>query len=296
MLFYDPVLSADGMVSCASCHSPYNAFAHTDHTLSHGIRDQVGKRNAPGLMNLAWRKDFMWDGSIKSIKEQIAFPINHPQEMGSSLDSIPQKLTKAGGYATYFEKAFGDPSITNTRIASAISQFVLTLVSSGAKYDKVLKGEATFNMQESKGYALFKKNCSECHTEPLFTTNGFGRNNLPLDTHLNDNGRYAITEDSIDYMSFRIQTLRNIEYTYPYMHDGRFKSLWQVLDHYRNAGDLPLPDGQVQKAVVLNEEEKVDLMAFLLTLTDKDFLFNSEYGYPVKLFQEKNNQTLNPIK
>lgn len=296
MLFYDPVLSADGMVSCASCHSPYNAFAHTDHALSHGIRDQVGKRNAPALMNLAWRKDFMWDGSIKTLKEQIAFPINHPIEMGSSLDSVPQKLIAVGGYGPYFEKAFGDIQITDSRITAAISRFIITLVSSNSKYDKVLNGEMAFTAQESKGYAIFKKNCSGCHVEPLLTTNGFGKNNLPFNTDLNDVGRYDTTKDSSDYLNFRIPTLRNVEHTYPYMHDGRFKSLWQVMDHYRNAGQLKLPDGRIQNAVILSEDEKVELMAFLLTLTDKEFLFNPEFGYPSKLFQEKNNQTLNQIK
>ncbi|MFM7054318.1 MAG: cytochrome-c peroxidase [Bacteroidota bacterium] len=296
MLFYDPVLSADGMVSCASCHSPYNAFAHTDHALSHGIRDQIGTRNAPALMNLAWRKDFMWDGSIKSLNEQIAFPINHPLEMGSSLDSTPQKLINVGGYTNAFEKAFGDPKISTFRITSSISQFILSLMSASSKYDKVLNGQTLFNSQESKGYALFKKNCSGCHSEPLLTTNGFGRNNLPINSDLNDEGRYAITKDANDYLNFRIPTLRNIEHTYPYMHDGRFKSLWQVMDHYNTAGALTLPDGRVQEPIVLKENEKVDLMAFLLTLTDKDFLFNPDYGYPTKLFQEKNNQTLNKLK
>lgn len=296
MLFYDPALSADGMVSCASCHSSYSAFAHTDHALSHGIRDQVGKRNAPALMNLAWRKDFMWDGSFRSLSEQIAFPINHPLEMGSSLDSIPQKLIAVGGYAPYFEKAFGDPEISTSRVTSSISQFILSLISSSSKYDKVLNREAVFTAQESKGYSLFKKECSGCHVEPLLTTNGFGKNNLPINAVLNDAGRYDTTKDSSDYLSFRIPTLRNIEHTYPYMHDGRFKSLWQVMDHYRNAGQLKLPDGRIQNAIVLKEDEKVDLMAFLLTLTDKDFLFNPGFGYPSKLFQEKNNQTLNPIK
>jgi cytochrome c peroxidase len=296
ILFYDPVLSADGMVSCASCHSPYNAFAHTDHALSHGIGDQIGKRNAPALMNLAWRKDFMWDGSISSLNAQIAFPINHPHEMGSSLDSIPQKLITIGGYAPYFETAFGDSTITTSRITSSISQFILSLMSSSSKYDKVLNGEEVLAAQESKGYVLFKKNCSGCHAEPLLTTNGFGRNNLPINSDLNDVGRYAITKDSSDYLSFRIPSLRNIEHTYPFMHDGRFKSLWQVMDHYSNAGALTLLDGRMQEPIVLNENEKVDLMAFLLTLTDKDFLFNPDYGYPAKLFQEKNNQKLNTKK
>jgi cytochrome c peroxidase len=296
MLFYDPALSANNMISCASCHSPYTAFAHTDHALSHGIDDQIGNRNAPALMNLAWRTDFMWDGSIKSLEEQIALPINHPKEMGSSLDAIPNKLTHAGGYAPYFEKAFGDPNITTSRITSSISQFVLSLVSSGSKYDQVLNHEAVFSDQEKKGYRLFKKNCNGCHTEPLLTTNGFGRNNLSLDAELDDKGRYSITQDSIDYLRFRIPSLRNIEHTYPYMHDGRFKTLWQVMDHYRTAGPLTRADGSTQSAIVLNEQDKVDLMAFLLTLTDKPFLFNPDYGYPAKLFQEKNNQTLNLIK
>ncbi|MGR6087607.1 MAG: cytochrome-c peroxidase [Arcticibacter sp.] len=291
MLFYDPALSANNMVSCASCHSPYNAFAHTDHALSHGIDDRIGKRNAPALMNLAWRKDFMWDGAFRSLEEQVAFPINHPDEMGSSIDSMHLKL-QSSTYSNYFSAAYGDSKITPNRISHSISSFLLTLVSSQSKYDAVQQGKAHFTDQEQKGYTVFKNNCNSCHQEPLFTTGGFAKNGLPLDNNLNDFGRMQITSLSKDSLRFRIPTLRNIEYTYPYMHDGRFKSLWQVMDHYNQASDLIDDKGRSVEKFHLTANEKVDLMAFLLTLTDKEFLFNPAHAYPKSNFEKqltKNN-------
>ncbi|MFZ9943568.1 MAG: cytochrome-c peroxidase [Bacteroidia bacterium] len=286
MLFYDPALSANNMVSCASCHSPYNAFAHTDHALSHGIDDRIGKRNAPALMNLAWRKDFMWDGAFRSLEEQVAFPIDHPDEMGSSIDSMHLKL-QPSIYGHYFAAAYGDPKITPSRISHSISSFLLTLVSSQSKYDAVQQGKAHFTDQEQKGYTVFKNNCNTCHQEPLFTTSGFAKNGLPLDTNLKDFGRLIITKLSTDSLRFRIPTLRNIEHTYPYMHDGRFKSLWQVIDHYNQASDLSGVKGNSVDKIQLNVNEKVDLMAFLLTLTDKEFLFNPAHAYPKSNFEKQ---------
>lgn len=282
MLFFDPVLSANNMISCASCHSPYNSFAHTDHRLSHGIDDRIGTRNAPPLINLAWRKDFMWDGFTVNMEQQIMFPVDHADEMGSSFDSLPFKLSRAGGYEKFFLNAFGDEKITNQRIVSAISQFVFSLVSANSKYDQMKRGEVHFTEKEWNGYRFFQQQCSGCHQEPLFTNNRFESNNLPMDTALRDLGRMRVTGNSSDSLRFRVPSLRNIEYTYPYMHDGRFMTLWQVMDHYENSGMLDHGSQFVS-------ETRVDLMAFLLTLSDKEFVLGNKNGYPSQAFKEKSN-------
>lgn len=286
VLFYDPLLSENNEVSCASCHSPFSAFAHTDHALSHGIRDSVGTRNAPALMNLAWQSSFMWDGAVNNLDMQALAPITHKAEMGSSIQEVVGKLRSKGLYRRLFREAFGDSLATGEHTLKALSQFMLSLTSARSKYDRMKKGEETFNRQEQNGYALFQKNCASCHAEPLFTTNAFANNGLAADPVLNDPGRMQITHQSKDSLKFKIPTLRNIVYTYPYMHDGRFKKLSQVLDHYtsgiRRSATLA---AELQAPIVLSSNEKVDLIAFLMTLSDQEFVFNKEYGFPKELMK-----------
>lgn len=280
-LFYDPILSRNNAVSCASCHSPYTAFAHVDHDLSHGIEDKIGTRNAPALMNLAWGKLFMWDGAINHLDMQSLFPITHPLEMDEKIEHVVLKLQLSPVYPKLFNNAYGDSVVTGEHLLKAISQFMLTLVSSNARYDSVMRHQATFTAQELNGYKLFSKNCSSCHTEPLFTNQQFENNGLPLDTTLKDIGRMKVTQNTSDALKFKVPTLRNIEFSYPYMHDGRFKRLSEVLKHYSTGIEHNSTlSAQLNKPIVFTSEEKVDLIAFLLTLTDKSFLFNTEYGYP----------------
>ncbi len=281
VLFYDPILSRDNSISCASCHSQYTAFAHVDHDLSHGIENRVGTRNAPALMNLAWHDSFMWDGAIHNLDVQALAPIHNRDEMDETIEHVVNKLQLTNMYPGLFFKAFGDSVITGEHTLKAISQFLLTLVSSDSKYDRVMLEKDTFTTQEKKGYILFKKNCESCHKEPLFTSGEFVSNGLPVDTTLNDFGRMKITKAASDSIKFKIPTLRNIEFSYPYMHDGRFKKLKDVLNHYVNGiSKGKKTDYRLQKQIKLNSNEKVDLTAFLLTLTDKEFLFNQEYSYP----------------
>ena len=274
-LFYDPILSKDSTISCASCHSPYNAFAHTDHDLSHGINDSIGTRNAPALFNLAWGKSFMWDGAIHHLDVQALAPISHPGEMGEDIKVIVKKLQNTQRYPSLFEAAFGDKKITGEHLLKAISQFQLTLVSANSKYDSVRRKESSYTMQESKGYELYKKNCNSCHTEPLFTNNNFERNGLEIDTTLNDFGRMKITNNNDDRAYFKVPSLRNLSYTYPYMHDGRYRKLKDVLNHYTSNPSLSRG-----KAIDLSSNEKADLIAFLLTLNDREFVFNPKHQFP----------------
>ena len=280
-LFYDNLLSANNMVSCASCHSVYNAFAHTDHALSHGIDDRIGKRNAPALMNLAWQKSFMWDGAIHHLDMQSLAPISHRDEMGSSIAEVTQKLQASAVYPPLFEAAWGSPEVTGERVLKSLSQFMLTLVSANSKYDRVKLQQAQFTAQEARGYQVFKTHCDGCHTEPLFTSNAFKNNGLPVDPTLNDHGRYGITQHPDDSLCFKVPTLRNLKYTYPYMHDGRFETLSEVMRHYtgnlRNAAKL---DAQLSKGLPMDGNAKVDLTAFLLTLNDSAFVFNPNLAFP----------------
>jgi len=285
MLFYDPILSRNNIISCASCHSPFSAFTHIDHALSHGINDSIGTRNSPALMNLAWQKSFMWDGAINNLDMQALAPITHTAEMGSSINAVVDKLNASAMYHELFFKAFGDSVATGEKTLKAISQFMITLISSNSKYDKVIRKEVAFTEQEASGYKLFQKNCSSCHNEPLFTTTDFANNGLAVDTTLNDIGRMKITLNPNDSLKFKIPTLRNIEYSYPYMHDGRFKRLSEVVNHYTSGITVtPTLAKELQHPIILTASEKVDVVAFLLTLTDQSFVFNPKFQYPKEVF------------
>lgn len=282
-LFYDPLLSRNNTVSCASCHLSYTAFTHVDHDLSHGIEDRIGTRNSLAIMNVAWSKSFMWDGAVNHIDVQALAPITHPKEMDEKLETVVEKLTADDLYPNLFKGAFGDPDITGARLLKALAQFQLTLISANSKYDKVMRKEPgiSFTEQEQNGYSLFKTNCSSCHQEPLFTNNDFANNGLPVDTTLNDMGRMKISLNPEDSLKFKVPTLRNIEFSFPYMHDGRFKKLPQVLNHYTKGIEKGKTlASELADGIELTPREKVDLLAFLLTLTDKEFLFNADHAFP----------------
>lgn len=284
-LFYDPLLSIDNTVSCASCHSSYTAFTHVDHAVSHGVGDSVGTRNSPVLINLAWNNFFMWDGSINHIENQVLGPIHNPVEMGDDIVNVVSKLQATKKYKTLFNMAFGDTLITGQNVLIAIAQFELTLISSNSKYDKILRKEKgiVFSDQEQKGYYLFKSNCASCHKEPLFTSGEFENNGLPLDPKYKDLGRLGVSGNPEDSLKFKVPTLRNIEFSFPYMHDGRFKTLFDVMDHYtsnlKSSSSLP---SRLNGGLKLTHENKIDLISFLLTLTDTDFLFNPQFAFPRK--------------
>ncbi|MBC7862300.1 MAG: c-type cytochrome [Bacteroidia bacterium] len=287
-LFYDPLLSGTNTISCASCHSQFTAFTHVDHALSHGVEDRIGTRNSPALMNLAWHKLFMWDGAINHLDVQALAPVSHPDEMGEKIENVVLKLQQSKIYRKLFYEAFADSAATGERTLKAISQFMLTLISAESKYDSVMRKQSQFTTQEKNGYNIFQKNCSSCHKEPLFTNLAFENNGLPPDTKLKDIGRMKISKNPADSLRFKVPTLRNIEFSYPYMHDGRFKKLSEVINHYTSGiqhnKTLSKP---LEKAIILTSNEKVDLVAFLLTLTDKKFLFDQRFSYPKEIFFPK---------
>lgn len=282
-LFYEPKLSRNNTISCASCHLSYTAFTHVDHELSHGIEDRIGTRNSLALMNLAWSRSFMWDGAVNHLDIQALAPISHPAEMDEDLAHVVEKLQTETTYQKLFKEAYGDSVITGERLLKALSQFQLTLVSANSKYDQVMRAgsEVSLSPQEHKGYVLFKNHCATCHTEPLFTNGNFENNGLAVDTFLKDKGRMGVTGKPRDSLLFKVPTLRNIEFSSPYMHDGRFSSLQEVLKHY-SQGIEPHPtlSNELKNGISLSANDRVDLMAFLLTLSDKEFLFNPEHAFP----------------
>jgi cytochrome c peroxidase len=282
-LFYDPILSADSVISCSNCHLSYTAFTHVDHALSHGIRDSIGTRNSPALMNLAWNNTFMWDGAVNHLDMQALAPINHPGELGGSTAQVLSKLQRSRVYPKLFGRAFGDTIITVQHMLKSLAQFELTLISANSKYDRVTRQEGgeQFTAQEANGHRIFQAHCAACHREPLFTTGEFANNGLAMDTTLRDVGRMRITQDVKDSLKFKIPTLRNIEFTFPYMHDGRFLHLRDVIAQYTDGimhSSTLAPE--LQAPIALSTDERTDLLAFLLTLSDREFLFNPNNAYP----------------
>lgn len=284
-LFYDPLLSRDSTISCESCHSPFTAFAHTDHARSHGIDNRIGIRNAPSLFNLAWQPEFMWDGAINHLDVQALAPIAQHDEMDNTLDAVLLRLRRSRLYPELFRSAWGDTAVTGQRFLKSIAAFLTTLVSADTRYDKMQRGKLAFTLQEENGYRLFRQHCNACHREPLFTNYAYANNGLPLDTLVPDAGRYRVTRESTDSLKFKVPSLRNLEYSYPYMHDGRFKTLTEVIRHYTACVQASLHlSPELRKPILLSPEEKVDLQAFLLTLSDSAFVFNRAYAFPRELF------------
>ncbi len=280
-LFYDNILSKDNTVSCGSCHQRIAAFAHIDHKLSHGIYAKIGTRNVPALQNLIWKDSYMWDGGVNNLEVQPIHPITNPIEMDETLENVILKLKRDANYVKFFKKAYKDTIINSERILKSLAQFTGLMITSNSRYDKYIRKQDTFSIAEKNGLTLFRAKCETCHKEPLFTDNSYRNNGIKLDSSLNDFGRGRLTEIEKDYRTFKVPGLRNVERTYPYMHDGRFKNLKQVIDHYSNTGGHDQNcDTILKKIGTLNAIEKKELHAFLLALTDKEFLLDRRFADP----------------
>lgn len=282
-LFYDPMLSRDNTISCASCHLQSTGFTHIDHDLSHGIEGKIGTRNSMTIMNLAWNKSFMWDGGVNHLELQALAPISSKNEMGESLANVVEKLNAEKKYRALFYKVHNDSVITGQKTLLALTQFVVMLNSYNSKYDKYIRKEVggEFTDKEKNGLNIFRENCASCHKEPLFTINKFKNNGLTVDSTLNDYGRMIITGKQQDSLKFKVPTLRNIQFTKPYMHDGRFETLQEVIEHYTTGIQKSKTLGkELKQGIQLTHKQKVDLLVFLRTLTDKEFLFNKRFNFP----------------
>lgn len=296
MLFYEKKLSLDNSISCASCHAPANAF--TDNAVfSQGVNGTLGNRNSMPLINLGWQTSYFWDGRAKTLEEQILEPVPNPVEMHQSWKDAVAKLTKEKAYTNQFYRAFGTKTIDSTLVAKALAQFLRTMISSTSKFDVMYKFENGLGLtaaeiviknsvtpEEWAGYDSFKSlngaDCFHCHNGPLMHVNKFSNNGL--DAIFSDLGRGAVTGNSNDNGKFKVPTLRNIALTAPYMHDGRFATLDEVIDHYssgvhQSATIDPLMEFANQGGVQLDQNQKAYLKAFLLTLTDMKFVTNPNF-------------------
>ncbi len=285
-LFYEPLLSANNQMSCASCHQHQNYFKDSNFTFSTGIDGIQGNRNAMALFNIGYEKSFFWDGGAPDLESQVLGPITNPLEMHETMLNVVNKLQKHPLYPSLFKKAFGTDKITSKHIMYAIAQFERTLLSGNTRFDKWRRGEIEFTTQELRGFNIFmdekKGTCAQCHTFGNTFTD-FEFRDIGLDSIPSDLGRYRITLNPDDIGKFKTTTLRNIAMTAPYMHDGRFKTLRECIEFYNTdfhySKNLALELKSVPKGR-MNDDEIDDLITFLNTLTDSTFVHNKNFSNP----------------
>jgi cytochrome c peroxidase len=281
-LFYDPILSGNNTQSCASCHMQATGFSESSQ-FSTGIDGIHGNRNAMPLINLGWQTKFFWDGGANGLESQVMGPITNPIEMHETMGNVAAKLNAHAEYPELFKAAFGSAEVTSQNIMRAIAQFERTLISGNSKYDQYMRGDVLFTSQELNGLSLFtdmeKGDCSHCHSLGS-TFSDFEFRNTGLDSIPVDEGRYLITLNQGDLGKFKTPSLRNVELTAPFMHDGRFQTLLECVQHYntgfRYSANL---DPNLSFAVKgrMTQQEMEDLVAFMKTLTDTEFVNNPAF-------------------
>ena len=282
MLFYDPILSADSCISCATCHQQSVAFTHMNHTLSHGINGLPGTRNSPSLANLAWSKEFMWDGGIPNLEIQPLAPIENHVEMGETLSNVLKKLNRHPLYKPRFKDAFGKDSINSQQMLKALAQFMVMLVSSNSKYDQYVQGKATLNQDELDGLKIVQNKCASCHSGVLFSD--FDYHNIGLDSTIifdTDLGREQSTKLKSDRRKFKTPSLRNMTITKPFMHDGRVLDLKNCIEKH---GEFDSPNIApelkqfVENGLKLSNLEYYQIFQFISTLTDNQFISDTTFS------------------
>lgn len=297
MLFYEKLLSKDGSQSCASCHRQEHGFSDTTR-FSIGVEGLPGKRQAMSVLNLAWNSnEFFWDGRAHLLRDQAILPIQDELEMDETIENVLSRLSDSKMYQDQFTRVYGDDDITVDKMALAMEQFMLSIVTYDSKYDQWAAGTAELTASEERGRFLYETeynpffpefsgaDCAHCHGGANFENDLYMNNGLDGDADFVDIGREAVSNDPMDRAKFKVPTLRNIELTAPYMHDGRFQTLEEVVDHY-NEGIHP--STTVDEAILatsetglfLTDEDKVDLVNFLKALTDQTFLNDERYSDP----------------
>ena len=276
-LFNDPILSANNTLACIDCHMPNSSFSDPNQ-FSEGIDGLLGNRNSSALINLGWSSNFNWDGSVTTLEDQAFEPVTNPIEMHNTWSNVENNLNSNSEYVQLFKQAFNIDYIDSNHVVMAIAQFERTLISDNSKFDKFYRGEGTLTTSELNGYAIFnseKGDCFHCHGTALFTDNLFHNNGLDIEPFL-DLGLGLITENASDNGKFKTPSLRNIEVSAPYMHDGRFETLEEVIDHYDSGGHFSSTVDPLMKklgvGLNLTNQEKSDLIAFLRTFTDYDYI------------------------
>lgn len=279
-IFYDPRLSRDESVSCGSCHQQFAAFAHRDHDLSHGVDNLLGTRNSPSMFNLNWHTSYFWDGGVNHLESQPINPIENPVEMDETIPNVIAKMETDPEYGPMFSKAFGSPEINSQRIFKALAQFMGMMISADSPYDRYVNQRPGGDLSASaiRGLNLFRAHCASCHTEPLFSDFSFRDNGLKPNV-IRDSGRAHITLKEEDVNKFKVPSLRNLKYSGPYMHDGRFFTLEEVLDHYAHGIEHgPNLDPLLVGGIPLSDQDKTDLLAFLDALNDETFIRDPRFA------------------
>jgi len=296
-LFYDPILSKNNNMSCATCHKQEKAFSDAPNAFTKGNNGVLTNRNTMPLFNLAWYPSFFWDGKASSIEEQVFHPVRDPNEMNLTWKDATNGIKGSKFYKQKFKLAFPNQEIDSVLISKAIGQFLRTLISNNSKFDRVLAGNDYLDKDEYAGLVLMndmtKGDCLHCHTtdaDALGTIGQFSNNgldNIKDPKMYKDKGLGGHTNNEKDNGKFKIPSLRNIAVTAPYMHDGRFATLEEVLDFYSEGVQTSVNiDSKMgfahQSGVRLTKEEKKQIIAFLMTLTDSTFISNPDFSNPFK--------------
>lgn len=281
-LFHDKILSGDGTQSCASCHLQIAGFSDTNR-FSKGIDGLFGDRNASTIINAGWNTSNFWDGRAVTLEDQAFDPVVNPIEMNNTWHNVENTLNANAAYKYLFKKAFNIDDIDSTHVVMAIAQFERTLISANSRYDKYFRQEVQLTPSELNGYVIFNTeqgDCFHCHSTDMFIDNLFHNNGLDAEPFL-DLGLAKVTGLSSDNGKFKTPTLRNIEFSFPYMHDGRFTTLEQVVEHYNSGGHFSSTVDPLMKklgvGLQLTNQQKQDLVAFLKTLSDTDFITNPDF-------------------
>lgn len=286
MLYYDPILSGDSTMSCATCHDAAFAFSDRGKQFSNGIDGSIGSRNAPAVINVGWMPALFWDGRAANIEAQALQPVPNPIEMYLNWPVAEKRLNSHGTYPQLFYQAFGKEIIDSNMVVKAIAQFERTMISSNSRWDKYLSGEVSLTQKEAQGFEIFfteKGDCFHCHSTILFTDNKFRNNGL--DSIFTDIGLFNVSGLEEDLGKFKTPTLRNLAFTAPYMHDGRFNSIEEVVNFYSDSIVWsptidPLMKKVGQGGLHLTQEEKLSLIAFINALNDSSFVNNPDFSNP----------------
>ncbi|WP_298148658.1 cytochrome c peroxidase [Flavobacterium sp.] len=280
-LFYDGRLSSDGVVSCGFCHEQAFAFTHHGHSVSHGVNEQLGTRNSMPIQNLGFYDSFMWDGAVDHLDLIAVVALTSEIEMNGNFQQMLSLFGTDPEYKRLFEQAFPNEQISTENMLLALGQFMSLMVSSNSKFDKWQRAEdgVTLTAEEESGYEVFQQKCASCHAGNLFTDQSFRNNGLAINPFVNDLGKYRTTQIETDKYKFKVPSLRNVLKSAPYMHDGRFRTLDAVLDHYTSGiQQTQNIDPSLINGIQLSETEKVQIKAFLNTLTDEEFLNDSRFA------------------
>jgi cytochrome c peroxidase len=297
MLFHETMLSKDGSQACASCHLQADGFSDSNR-FSVGVEGLRGNRQAMPVFNMAWHtNEFFWDGRATLLRDQALMPIQDPLEMNETLENVITKLSGSKMYRDQFVRAYDDEEITEEKMGLALEQFMLSIVSNQSKYDRYLAGEVALSDSEERGRVLFEMeynpffpefsgaDCTHCHGGKNFENDQYMNNGLDTDAAFTDLGRENVTQSASDRAKFKVPSLRNVGITAPYMHDGRFQTLEQVVNHYnqgiRSSSTVdPTVENTRESGLFLTPQDKTDLVNFLHTLTDEVMMNEPAYQSP----------------